>query len=381
MSAIQHDLLVRAGRVFCAETGLDGPGAVAVSGDRIEASGPNVSGEARQVLDFPDALLLPGLVDLHSHPGLSGWKYGVDPDVYILPRGTTTALSQADAGADTWPQFRERIIEGSRTRIRLAIHLARQGESTPDIFLENMDDADVDACVAAIEDGGEHIWGVAINVAPWKCGDNDPREVLGRAIAAAERTGRPLLFGSRRASDWPLSEQLKLLRPGDVVTYCYGKFAESIVNDGRVEDSVWEARERGVLFDLGHGRNSFDLGVAEAGIAQGFLPDTVSADFYIRHVEEDPGHDLPRTISKMMAVGMSETDALERVTARPAQILGLSGEVGTLAPGACADLAVLRWNSDGPPLADVTGATRSGGCWEPVLTVRAGEVVSPPRQT
>jgi predicted amidohydrolase len=120
---------------------------------------------------------------------------------------------------------------------------------------------------------------------------------------------------------------------------------------------------------------SFDFGVAEAAIADRFLPDTISSDFYRRHQGSSPPHDLPRTVSKLIAAGMPERDALAAATARSAEILDLAGEVGTLAAGACADLAVLRWNPDAVPLADAAGNVRSGGCWEPVLTVRAGELV------
>ena len=74
---------------------------------------------------------------------------------------------------------------------------------------------------------------------------------------------------------------------------------------------------------------------------------------------------------------MTEQDAFLRVTARPAAILGLGGEAGTLAPGACADLAVLAWNPAAPPLRDTSGAERPGGVWEPVLTVRAGALIRP----
>jgi dihydroorotase len=141
-------------------------------------------------------------------------------------------------------------------------------------------------------------------------------------------------------------------------------------------DAALEARERGVLFDIGHGMSSFDFGVAETAVAGGFLPDTISTDFYKRHSESDPRHDLPRTMSKLMAVGMSETEVFERATLSPARALGLQGEIGTLAAGACADLAVLRWNQEAAPLIDVAGESRPGGCWEPVMTVRGGEAIA-----
>jgi predicted amidohydrolase len=119
------------------------------------------------------------------------------------------------------------------------------------------------------------------------------------------------------------------------------------------------------------------MGVGPEAIADGFLPDTISTDVYNRHLGWTPPHDLPRTISRMIAIGMSETDALARATLRPAQVLGMAGEVGTLAPGAVADLAVLRWSPGPEPLADVADGVRSGPCLEPVLTVRAGRVVRP----
>ena len=130
-----------------------------------------------------------------------------------------------------------------------------------------------------------------------------------------------------------------------------------------------------MLFDIGHGMTSFDFKVAEAAIADGFLPDTISTDQYVRHVGSKPPHDLLRTLSKLLASGMSEADAFARVTKRPAEILGLAGEVGTLASGASADLCIARWNADALPLVDVAGNSRPGGCYEPVLTIRAGEVI------
>ena len=111
-------------------------------------------------------------------------------------------------------------------------------------------------------------------------------------------------------------------------------------------------------------------------LADGFPPDTISTDQYRRHVGLTPQHDLPRTISKLIAAGMPEVAAFGAATSRPAAILGLTGEVGTLNPGAAADLCGLRWNPSAAPLVDTGGGLRPGGCWEPVLVVRAGQVVT-----
>ena len=162
-------------------------------------------------MDYPDDLLLPGFVDMHAHPAPPHWKYGIDPDTHILPRGSTTILSQGDAGPATWDTYRREIIDGSKTRVLMAISPALNGELDEGAVFENMADVDVDACVAAIEDGGRHIWGIAVNVADPGTGPSDPREIMRRTLAIAERTGRPLLFGPRREPfDWPLADQLGL---------------------------------------------------------------------------------------------------------------------------------------------------------------------------
>ena len=372
------DLVITAGRIFCAETGLDGPGGVAIKEGRIIASGPEVSGPAAHTLDYPDAIILPGLVDLHAHPAPLSWRWGIDADAMMLCRGSTTVMSQGDAGVRTWAQYREEIIDASATRILMALSPAVLGEHEKRGVFIHLDEIDVAACVNAIEADEGHIWGLASNLTDVACGDNDPREVMGRILAIADQTGKPILYGTRKAPyDWPLDEQLERLRPGDVVTYCFMEPVETLDAGGKVVDAYWQARERGVLFDLGLGKGTSDMGAAAAAIAEGFLPDTVSSDVHNRHLGWDPPHDMPMTISRIMAVGLSDREAFTRSTLRPAQVLGLAGEIGTLASGASGDLSVLRWRSAPVPLADTPDGVCSGPALEPVLTVRAGSLFEP----
>ena len=374
------DLLVRANRVVSPDLAMDGPGAVAIRGDRIVASGADAAAlQARRVIDLGDAVLLPGLVDLHAHPDRrpDGSKYGVDPDVEFLRRGVTTLLSQGDAGAGDWEAWVEKTLRPSRTRMFMALNLGARGEAMPGPALEAAADIDVDACARVAAANRDLIWGIAVNTSRAVTGTNDPRRVLRRAIEAADRADVPLLVGTRRDVDVPLDEQLALLRPGDVVTYCYSGTPENILVDGtaRVRDSVRDARDRGIVFDVGHGMASFDFRIAEAALADGFPPDTISTDQYRRHVGSLPQHDLPRTISKLIAAGMPEIEAFSAATWRPAAVLGVAAEAGTLLPNAAADLCGLRWNADALPLVDTAGGTRPGGCWEPVFVVKAGEIV------
>jgi dihydroorotase len=370
------DLLIRAGRIVSPADGLDGPGLVAIRGDRIAACGSDVAGTAAASIDLPDAVVHPGLVDLHAHPAREGSKYGVDPDVEFLPRGVTTVMSQGDAGAINWERYRATTIEPSRTRVRLAINLSAAGETMAGGCFENLEDVDVAACVRAIGDGSDLIWGIAVNVSRVACGETDPREVMRRALEAASAVNKPILYGIRDPAEWSLDEQMALLRPGDVVTYCFRDGEGSLLENGRVHPAVRAARSRGVLFDVGHGMQSFAFGQAEAAIVDAFPPDTISTDQYLRHVGSRPQHNLPRVMSKLLAVGMSEADVFAAVTFRPARILGLDHEIGRLTPGSCADVCAIRWNPNAAPLVDVSGVRRPGGCWEPVLTVRAGQIVA-----
>ncbi|HVA85146.1 MAG TPA: hypothetical protein VNF73_02385, partial [Candidatus Saccharimonadales bacterium] len=321
------DLLVRANRVVSEDLALDGPGAVAIRGDRIVSTGPPEtlhSFGAARAIDLGDVVVVPGLVDLHGHPDRrqTGSRYGVDPDREFLPRGVTTVLSQGDAGAADWADYLEATVRPARTRILMALNLSARGESQAGPALEDPADVDAGACARAVRGDPARIWGIAVNTSRAVTGNNDPRLVLDRAIAAAEDAGVPVLFGSRREADVPLDEQLARLRPGDIVTYCFSGTPENVLDDrtGEVRDSVRAARQRGILFDIGHGMASFDFRIAEAAIAQGFAPDTISTDQYRRHAGSTPQHDLSRTISKLIAAGMPELDAFRAATSRPAAV-------------------------------------------------------------
>ena len=351
---------------------------MAVRAGRIAGVGPDLRGPSLQTRDYPGGLLLPGLVDLHAHPGRAGVsKFGVDPDTDFLPRGVTTVLSQGDAGADNWEDYRENTLAASRTRVRLAINLSARGESMAGGCFERLEDVDVEKCVTAIRRGGELIWGIALNSSRFACGQTEPRTVMERGLIVADETSRPILYGLRDPADWSLEKQLALLRPGDVVTYCYRPGPTTIIEHTRVHPAVHEARSRGVLFDLGHGMASFDFGVAEVALADGFPPDTISTDQYARHRGTRPPHDLPHTLSKMLAIGMPEEEVWAAVSSRPAEVLGLIGETATLKPGACADFSVLEPDLKTRILRDTSGNGREGVLWKPVATVRAGELIEP----
>lgn len=183
----------------------------------------------------------------------------------------------------------------------------------------------------------------------------------------------------RRESDgWPFEKQLAPLRPGDVVTYVYRSTPHNIINDGAVAPSIVAARERGLLFDVGHGGNAFDLVVAQTALAAGFPPDTISSDNHAQiPAPPPPGrpHDLTLTMAKVKAAGLDEHDVFRAVTTTPAAVLGLVGEIGTLETGSCADLCLLQRIETETVLKDAFGNAVYGPRFEPLLTIRDGEIV------
>tara|TARA_A100001037_G_scaffold305521_1_gene346038 strand:+ start:5850 stop:6989 length:1140 start_codon:yes stop_codon:yes gene_type:complete len=378
--AEQFDLVVKAPRIFCAASGVDGQSVVGVRDGVIElvdlgdqSIGAPIS--ATRIVELTEGVLLPGLVDLHAHPAKSGSKFGIDADRDLLPRGSTTVLSQGDAGARNLDRYVNETIEGSRTRVKLALNFCAEGESNPNGRFFSIDEASVSACVDAVRRGGSDVWGVSLNIALIQNPNIDPLEVMRRGIAAADEVGCPVMFGATKNAEVPLTEQLALLRPGDVMTYCFYSGHGSIVEDGRLLECVWEARERGVLFDVGDGAAAFGFDVAEIAVSEGFLPDTISTDYYLHHYSNGLEHDLPYIVSKMIEVGMKAEDCWSRVTSAPAKVLGMGESLGRIEVGAVADLCVVELGSEEEPMTDGRGEVRYGRRWRPKLTILGGEIV------
>ena len=369
------DLLIQSKQVICAVNNLSGPASIRISDGIITDATPGLPEAAEPSLKFLDALVLPGLIDLHAHPACQGSVWGVHPDQQMLSTGVTTVMSQGDAGADNWQDYQRHTINASQTRVRMAMNLSAIGESTSSGCFECLDDVDVGRCIAAVTEGQDHVPAISVNTSRACCGDSDPREILRRGLQVAEETGLPLLYGMRPPEEWSFEEQMTLLRPGDVVTYCFRSQPHNIVAKGQVHPAIRVARQRGILFDVGHGGAAFDFNVASAAIANGFLPDTISTDMHIHHLGNSPPHTLPRTMSKLRAAGMEPADIFAAVTSRPAAIVQGAEVLGVLQTGAAADLVALQTSAEPVTFSDVAGNQREGIEWLPVCTIRQGKVV------
>jgi dihydroorotase len=338
---VTHDLVVAGGHVLCPATGIDAAGDVAIDRGRIAAIGEGLAGRER--VDAAGLLVVPGLIDLHVHVYEGVSHYGVDADRYLLQRGTTTGVDVGSAGAQTFPGLRRMVIDAAQTRIYAYLHIAVEGMISVLVGeLEDIRWASVEECVRVARANPDVIAGVKLRAGHQMVGA-DPRPAIALALAAADALGLPLMV---HVIDMPipLPELLAQMRPNDVVTHCFhGNEGGLLDDDGRVWPEAHAARERGVLFDVGHGVGSFTWRVARAALAQGFPPDTISSDIHAYN-HAGPVHDLPRTLSKLLHLGMPLSAVVAAATARPAAHLAhvAPAGLGTLAVGAPGDLTLLE---------------------------------------
>ena len=249
------DLALAGGWVLDPGRGIDGQVDIGVTAGRISAIGD--TGPADEVLDASGLVLVPGLIDLHTHLYSGVSHYGIDPDAHCLRRGVTTAVDAGSAGAQTFPGFRRYVIEPADTRVYAFLHIAVQGMITRLVGeLEDLRWASPDQAVARAREHPDLIVGVKVRLGYQMVG-NDPEPALRLARQAAERLGLPLMvhiIDMRRPITW----LLRHLGEGDIVTHCFHANEGGILAPGgRLYPDVASARARGVVFDVGNGAGSF----------------------------------------------------------------------------------------------------------------------------
>jgi dihydroorotase len=353
------------------------PGAMsAVAGSRVEPA----HGHDSQRIDVSGLLVTPGLIDLHTHvyPGVS--HYAVEPDERCLGRGVTTAVDAGSAGAQTFPGLRRYVIERSQTRILAFLNIAVEGMISSLVGeLEDIRWASPEQAIARARENPDLIVGIKVRLGYQMVGD-DPAPALRLARQAADELGLPLMvhvIDMRPGLAWLLPQ----LRRGDVVTHCFhGNEGGILDSSGRVIPAAVSARERGVLFDVGHGVGSFAYRVARPAVQQGFPPDTISSDLHV-HNADWPVFDLATTLSKLLHVGMGLDEVIRAATSTPARAVGLAADAGTLAAGRDADLSVFELSAGHWTLPDAAGESEVvEQLLVPRMVVRAGQVrdVEPP---
>lgn len=370
-----HELLISGGTVIDPASGLHARQDVAIASGRIVAVGPGLaaSSSADDILDATGLLVIPGLVDLHVHVYWGVADLSVEADRTCLGRGVTTVVDAGSAGANTFPGFRRSVAEASTGRVLAYLNISATGQIDP-VFgeLHDLRFVDPERAAAVAVANSDLIVGFKVRVSEQLAG---PNGLIGldRALEAGRATGLPVMVHIGGTA-FPIEEALDRLRPDDVVTHAYtGWQPGGIVTDaGRVLPSAIAARARGVRFDVGHGAGSFTWPIAEAAMAAGFRPDTISSDLH-RFNLAGPVHDLATTLSKFLLLGLSLDEVIAMATTAPATALGRGNRLGTLAVGAEADVTALRLEEGRFDLTDSAGATREARQrLVPVAVIRAG---------
>jgi dihydroorotase len=330
----KFDLLIKGGRVLDPSVRLDAVRDVAISGGRIAAIEPSIAAEAVETLDARGKLVVPGLLDIHTHAARD--KAG--PPL-CLADGVTGWIDAGSAGADN-VDAAVAVAAGSPQPGRVLVNIGRAG-IIPEGDTLDLARADVGAARAAIERHRDYVVGVKARLSTTVAGDHD-YEVLRRAAEAAAPSGLPVMIHMGQTSS-PLAKLLPLLKRGDIVTHMFAPAPNGILDDaGRILPEVLAARRRGVWFDVGNGvTGHLRWDVVERVLRAGFWPDTISTDWNV--MSRTTGVvDLANCMSKYFGYGMSVADVVACVTVNAARTFEVFRDRGTLNVGAPADVAILE---------------------------------------
>src|SRR5262250_130005 len=385
----KFDLVIKGGEVLDPSQSLRGRRDIGIRYGVIEAVEPDIpAARALRVIDAGGKLVTPGLVDLHCHVYPYGSAIGIPADELIAHQCTTTCVSAGDAGANNFAGFRRFIVAQTRTRLYAFVHIANIGLTPfplPELY--NIDFAQVDACAKAVAENADIAIGVKVRMSENVIAKNGA-EPLKRAIQACEMAGtggRVMAHIGGVENVALMTEILDLLRPGDILTHSYsgapnltGAFT-NIVQDGRLLPAALAAKRRGVMFDVGHGGGSFDYTVAEAAIAQGCPPDTISSDIHVVSGNTPGMPYLTWVMSKFLGLGFTLEQVVAMATINPAKIINRLPKLGTLQIGAPGDVAIMELAEGPVSFVDTRNNSRNGRAYlKPVQTVTAGVVFGRP---
>ena len=371
----QFDLVIKGGEVLDPGSGLRARRDVGIRHGRIAVIDVGIAdGRAAQLLDARGKLVVPGLIDLHAHVYPQGSAIGLPADELVPYTATTTYVSAGDAGANNFSAFKHFVIAESRSRIFGFLHISSIGlAGFPVGEMLNIDYADVDLAAKILAENQDVLLGIKVRESRNVVGQNG-LEPLKRAIAAIERSGtKGRILCHIGDAPGELATLMDLLRPGDILTHAYSGAGNNVVVDDKLLPAVLAAKQRGVIIDVGHGGGSFDYTVALPAMAQGLMPDTISSDIHAFSGNTPGMPYLPWVMSKFLDLGVPLEQVIAMATINPARIIGRVDGLGTLAPGAPADVAVLELVEEPVRFVDTRGHTRDGQRYlKPVHTVRAG---------
>lgn len=357
------DLILTGGRVIDPAQSIDSVTEIAFAGGKVQAIGDALTrGPETEVRDVTGRIVTPGLIDLHTHVYWGGTSLGIDAEEFCRTSAVTTAVDTGSAGPGNFPGFRAHVIDKSAVRILAYLHVSHAGiwGFSKNVMVGESEDLrlmDPHGAAEVADANRDVIVGIKVRLGKLASGDQgmNPFEY---ALAVAEEVGLPMMVHIDNPP--PSYEELVArMRPGDVLTHCFRPFPNSPATpQGTVKPAVREARERGVLFDVGHGKGSFSWKTARAMLANGFLPDTISSDVHALCID-GPAYDQVTTLSKFLIMGVDLPTVIKLSTENAGLALGRP-ELGTLKPGAQGEASILRLEQGQFDYEDVLGEVVTG---------------------
>ncbi len=350
-----HDLVLKNGRVVDPSQGIDRVTDVAFADGKVAEVSDDL--DASDSRDVTGLIVTPGLIDLHTHVYWGGTSLGVDADGLARTSAVTTSVDAGSAGPGNFHGFRKHVIERSAARILAYLHVSFAGifAFSKTVMVGESHDIRLMAAREAVDvvnANRDVIVGIKVRIGRIASGPSGigPLTV---ALQVGDETGLPVMA---HIDEPPPSYEavVAALRPGDILTHCYRPFPNApVMADGRVKSEILAARERGVIFDIGHGKGSFGWTSARTMLAAGFPPDTISSDVHALSID-GPAYDQVTTLSKFLALGMPLSDVIAASTVNAARILRRP-DLGTFKPGSTGDASILEMRRGAFALEDVLG--------------------------
>jgi dihydroorotase len=348
MSQHSSNFILKGGRLIDPASGKDGPFDIRVRDGRIEAIGAKLEAGDTTVINVNDHLVTPGLIDVHLHLMKGLGAFGVDPDIFGIGSGVTTVVDAGSAGHSLLNVFRNYVTTSAKTRVLNYINLSTLGGVTGPGYSILADPRLIDESKIeqAVEANRDIIVGIKIMATGGALGAQGLKP-LERARKLGDALKLPLLVHigeswTKDSAPVHVGDVLKYLRAGDIVTHMFTVHPGGLLDgNGKLWPQVRDAKESGVLMDVGHGLHNLNFDVARKVLDQGLHPDGVSTDGH-RGNRAGPVYDLPTTMAKLMALGFSLNQVVEMAKVNAARLLGRANELGTLRIGDRADISVLR---------------------------------------
>ena len=342
------NFILKGGRLIDSASGLDGQQDIHVRDGLVVDIGTNLTAEGATVVDVKDCIVTPGLIDVHLHLINGLGAFGVDPDIFGVGSGVTTVVDAGSAGHSLLTVFRNYVTRNAQTRVLNYVNLSTLGGVTGPGYSILADPRliDEDKIEKAVEANRDIIVGIKIMATGGALGAEGLKP-LARARKLGDNLKIPLLVHigeswTKDATPVHVGDVLKYLRAGDIVTHMFTVHPGGLLDpNGKLWPQVRDAKESGVLMDVGHGLHNLNFNVARKVLDQELFPDGVSTDGH-RGNRAGPVYDLPTTMAKLMALGFSLNQVVEMATVNAAKLLGRSAELGFIRAGSPADISVLR---------------------------------------